>query len=101
MRKENNQDGNSNNRSWNCGAEGPTDDGEITALRERQKRNLLATLFLAQGTQVTNLAALRAATIMPIVRTMKSAGSIGRQLTIEVRHSSILSGRSRSQRTVS
>jgi isoamylase len=50
MRKENNQDGNSNNRSWNCGAEGPTDDGEITALRERQKRNLLATLFLAQGT---------------------------------------------------
>jgi isoamylase len=48
--KENNQDGNSNNRSWNCGAEGPTEDDEIIALRERQKRNLLATLFLAQGT---------------------------------------------------
>jgi isoamylase len=48
--KENNQDGNSNNRSWNCGAEGPTEDVEIIALRERQKRNLLATLFLAQGT---------------------------------------------------
>lgn len=48
--KENNRDGNSNTRSWNCGAEGPTEDAEIIALRERQKRNLLATLFLAQGT---------------------------------------------------
>jgi isoamylase len=48
--KENNQDGNSNTRSWNCGAEGPTDNVEIIALRERQKRNLLATLLLAQGT---------------------------------------------------
>ena len=48
--KENNKDGNSNTRSWNCGAEGPTEDVEIIALRERQKRNLLATLFLAQGT---------------------------------------------------
>jgi glycogen operon protein len=50
VNKENNQDGNSNNRSWNCGAEGPAEDVEIIALRERQKRNLLATLFLAQGT---------------------------------------------------
>ncbi len=48
--KENNQDGNSNTRSWNCGVEGPTDDPEIVTLRERQKRNMLATLFLAQGT---------------------------------------------------
>jgi isoamylase len=47
---ENNQDGTSNNLSWNCGAEGPTDDPEINKLRERQKRNLLATLFLSQGT---------------------------------------------------
>src|SRR5882724_14452 len=47
---ENNNDGNSNNRSWNCGAEGPTDDPAITALRERQKRNFLATLLLSQGT---------------------------------------------------
>ncbi|MBP0590029.1 glycogen debranching protein GlgX [Paraburkholderia sp. LEh10] len=47
---ENNQDGHSDNRSWNCGAEGPTDDPDVTALRERQKRNLLATLLFSQGT---------------------------------------------------
>jgi len=47
---ENNQDGSSNNNSWNCGAEGPTDDPEIKKLRERQKRNMLATLMLSQGT---------------------------------------------------
>ncbi len=47
---ENNQDGNSNNLSWNCGAEGPTDNPAINALRERQKRNLLSTLLFSQGT---------------------------------------------------
>jgi isoamylase len=47
---ENNKDGNSNNLSWNCGAEGPTQDQGIRQLRERQKRNLLATLFFSQGT---------------------------------------------------
>ena len=46
---EDNRDGNSNNLSWNCGVEGPTDDPAINALRERQKRNFLATLFLSQG----------------------------------------------------
>lgn len=46
---ENNNDGESHNRSWNCGTEGPTDDKEILALREKQKRNFLATLFLSQG----------------------------------------------------
>ncbi len=46
---ENNQDGHNDNRSWNCGAEGPTDDEEINQLRRRQMRNLLATLFLSQG----------------------------------------------------
>jgi isoamylase len=46
---EENRDGNSNNLSWNCGAEGPTDDAGIKALRERQKRNLLATVLLSQG----------------------------------------------------
>ena len=46
---EDNRDGDSNNRSWNCGVEGPTDDPAILALRARQKRNLLATLFLSQG----------------------------------------------------
>lgn len=47
---ENNKDGSSNNASWNCGAEGPTDDPAINALRNRQKRNMLATLLLSQGT---------------------------------------------------
>ena len=46
---EDNRDGESHNRSWNCGAEGPTEDGEVNALRERQKRNFLATLLLSQG----------------------------------------------------
>ena len=46
---EDNRDGESHNRSWNCGVEGPTEDGEIVALRERQKRNFLATLLLSQG----------------------------------------------------
>ena len=46
---ENNQDGENHNRSWNHGAEGPTDDPQINALRNRQKRNFLATLFLSQG----------------------------------------------------
>jgi len=46
---EDNRDGESHNRSWNCGAEGPTDDSEINKLRGQQKRNFLATLFLSQG----------------------------------------------------
>jgi glycogen operon protein len=46
---EDNRDGNNDNRSWNCGAEGPTDDPNIQALRAKQKRNLLATLLLSQG----------------------------------------------------
>jgi isoamylase len=46
---ENNQDGTSNNRSWNCGAEGPTDDPVIVALRQKQMRNILGTLMLSQG----------------------------------------------------
>ena len=47
---EDNKDGSSNNASWNCGVEGPTDDEAINALRNRQKRNMLATLLLSQGT---------------------------------------------------
>jgi glycogen operon protein len=46
---EGNQDGEDHNNSWNCGAEGPTDDPSINALRERQKRNFTATLLLSQG----------------------------------------------------
>jgi isoamylase len=46
---EKNRDGTDDNRSWNCGAEGPTRDQGVDALRERQKRNLLTTLLLSQG----------------------------------------------------
>ncbi|MCF0055032.1 glycogen debranching protein GlgX [Dyadobacter sp. CY356] len=46
---EDNKDGDNSNHSWNCGVEGETDDPEIIALRDRQKRNLLTTMFLSQG----------------------------------------------------
>jgi glycogen operon protein len=46
---EDNNDGESHNRSWNCGVEGPTDDAEVNALRSQQQRNFLATLLLSQG----------------------------------------------------
>jgi glycogen operon protein len=46
---EDNNDGESHNRSWNHGVEGPTDDEEVLALRARDQRNLLATLLLSQG----------------------------------------------------
>ncbi len=47
---EDNRDGHSHNRSWNHGAEGPTDDEAVRGLRKRQMKNLLATLLLSQGT---------------------------------------------------
>jgi isoamylase len=46
---EDNRDGTDNNRSWNCGGEGPTDDPEIKQIRARQKRNFIATLLFSQG----------------------------------------------------
>jgi isoamylase len=46
---EDNRDGTDNNRSWDCGVEGPNDDPAVNALRARQKRNFLATLLLSQG----------------------------------------------------
>jgi glycogen operon protein len=46
---EEGNDGTDDNRSWNCGVEGPTDDPVVNALRARQQRNFLATLLLAQG----------------------------------------------------
>ena len=77
---EDNKDGSSNNRSWNCGVEGPTDDPEINGLRERQIRNMLATLLLSQGTpMIAGRRRVRphaeAATTTPIARTTRSAGS--------------------------
>jgi glycogen operon protein len=47
--QEGNRDGSDDNNAWNCGAEGPTDKSEVVALRERQRRNFLATLLLSQG----------------------------------------------------
>ena len=47
---EDNKDGSSSNESWNCGVEGPTDDEEINALRERQICNMIGTLLLSRGT---------------------------------------------------
>jgi len=47
---EDNRDGSDNDASWNCGAEGPTDDGDVNKLRWRQMRNFLGTLLLSQGT---------------------------------------------------
>ena len=46
---EDNRDGTDDNRSWNCGVEGETDDPAINALRGRQQRNFLTTLLLSQG----------------------------------------------------
>ncbi len=79
---EGNRDGTDDNRSWNCGAEGPTDDPEIIALRQRQQRNFLATLLLSQG--VPDAGGRRrdgphpaAATTTATARTARSAGSTG------------------------
>jgi glycogen operon protein len=47
---ENNMDGTDDNRSWNCGVEGDTDDPEVLTLRARQQRNFLTTLLVSQGT---------------------------------------------------
>ena len=75
---EGNQDGTSDNRSWNCGVEGETDDSEVNALRDRQLRNFLSTLLLSQGVPMLlagdELAARRPGTTTPIARTTRSAG---------------------------
>jgi glycogen operon protein len=46
---ENNRDGADHNESWNCGAEGPTNDSEVLRLRARQRRNFITTLLISQG----------------------------------------------------
>jgi isoamylase len=53
--REQNRDGTDQNDSWNCGVEGPTDDPKIVALREKQKRNFLATLIVSQGVPMLNM----------------------------------------------
>ena len=79
---EDNRDGTDDNRSWNCGVEGPTDDPEILELRARQQRNFLATLLLSQGMPMLlggdeRCSAPRAATTTPGARTTRSPGSTG------------------------
>ena len=79
---EQNQDGANDNNSWNCGAEGPTDDPAINALRWQQKRNLITTLLLSQGVPMLlagrrTRATRNRATIIPIARTTSSPGCTG------------------------
>jgi glycogen operon protein len=52
---EGNRDGSNDNRSWNCGVEGPTDDPDVLALRARQRRNLMATLLLSTGVPMLSM----------------------------------------------
>ena len=86
---EDNNDGESHNRSWNCGVEGPTDDPEILALRAQQERNFLTTLLLSPG-RADDLprrrarAAPRAATTTATARTTRSPGSTGPTPTAEL-----------------
>ncbi|BBI63770.1 hypothetical protein HSBAA_50760 [Vreelandella sulfidaeris] len=78
---EDNMDGHDHNLSWNHGAEGPSDDAEIQALRLRQIRNFIATTLFSQGTPMLlagdELLRTSRATIMRIVRTMRSVGWTG------------------------
>ena len=86
---EDNRDGADDNRSWNCGVEGPTDDPAINALRERQKRNLMATLLLSQGVPMIcagdELATPRRGATTPTARTTTSPGSTGTWTTTEAK----------------
>ena len=80
---EDNRDGESHNRSWNCGVEGPTDDPDILALRAKQMRNIIATLMLSPGhaddlATATRSAAPSAATTTSTARTPRSRGWTGR-----------------------
>ena len=85
---EDNRDGNSNNHSWNCGAEGQTVDPDIRSLRERQKRNLIARC-LSHGTPMLlagdEFEIPSKATTMPMRRTTRPPGSTGwaSQQTVE------------------
>ena len=75
---EDNRDGHSNNHSWNHGLEGPTDDPDIVELRERQKRNLMATVLLSHGTpmlwRATSLVTRKGATTTHTPKTTISTG---------------------------
>ena len=78
---ENNRDGIDDNLSWNCGAEGDSDDPAIESLRNRQVRNCLAILLLSRGVPMflagDEVRRSQRATTTPIARITRSAGSIG------------------------
>ena len=78
---EDNRDGTSDNRSFNHGAEGPTEDAAIIALRQRQMRNLLSTLLLSQGTPMLlagdEFGRTQAGNNNAYCKTTRSAGSTG------------------------
>jgi len=78
---EQNHDGMSENYSANYGVEGPTENADIQRLRRRQMKNFIATLMLSRGVPMLlggmNSAAVKTATTMPIVRTMKLPGMTG------------------------
>jgi glycogen operon protein len=78
---EDNRDGANDDRSWNCGIEGPTDDPTVQKLRNRQVKNFLTITMLSTGVPMIVMAtkydAHKAGTTTRIVRTMKPAGSTG------------------------
>ncbi len=82
---EDNRDGADDNRSWNCGAEGTTDDPDVLALRARQQRNLLTTLLLSHGVPMLlggdELGRSQGGTTTPGARTTRSPGMTGRAPT--------------------
>ena len=82
---ENNRDGTDDNRSWNCGAEGPTADADVNVLRARQKRAFLATLLLSAGVPLLlggdEFGRTQRAITTRTARTTRSPGSTGRRST--------------------
>ena len=86
---ENNRDGSDQNYSWNCGAEGPTQDIAIHELRERQLRNFWIALLLSQGIPMIlmgdEIGHTAKEITIPTLRIMKSIGSIGKSRSIIIR----------------
>jgi glycogen operon protein len=83
---EDNRDGTDDNRSWNCGVEGPTPGPGVLALCRRQQRNFLATLVLSQGVPMLcggdELGRSQGATTTPTVRTARFPGTTGTTSTV-------------------
>ena len=79
---EDNRDGANDNRSWNCGVEGPTDDPAVERLRNRQVKNFLTVTMLSLGMPMIlmgdEVRRTQSATTTPIARTTRPAGSTGR-----------------------